>query len=82
MTGFEFAPYPTSPCIGFAGALPGNTGFGQHALAQTEVIVQHALDHRAQIGGRREVAALIEAGGLQPRPIRNHPAALHRTTRQ
>jgi len=42
------------------------------------MIVQQAFDHGAQIGGRRQIAALIEIGALQARPVRDHPAALHR----
>ena len=42
------------------------------------MVLQHALEHRAQVVGRREVAALIEIGGFQARPVRDHPAALHR----
>jgi len=34
---------------------------------KAEMIVQHAFDHGAQIGGRRQIAALIEVGGLQAR---------------
>jgi hypothetical protein len=42
----------------------GKHPLGQHALGDAEMIAQDALDDRAQIGGRREVAAFIKAGGL------------------
>ena len=70
--------HPTSPCIGFTAPLSGNTLSASTLLRQPELVLQHALHHRAQIGGRREVAALIEIGGLQPRPVRDHAAAFHR----
>ena len=46
------------------------------------MIAQHALEHRAQIRGGRKVATFMEAGGLQPRPVGNHPPAFHRAARE
>ena len=44
---------------------------GEHGLASTlslkaEMIAQHALEHGAQIRGRREVAAFVELAGFRP----------------
>jgi hypothetical protein len=36
----------------------------QHALADAEVIAQHALDDRAQVGGGAKIAGLVEIGGF------------------
>ena len=40
--------------------------------------LQHALDDGAQVGGRLEIAALIEVGGLEAGPVGDDAAALHR----
>jgi uncharacterized protein (DUF1501 family) len=42
------------------------------------VIAQHALEHGAQVGGRLEVAALVQIAGLESRPIGYHLAAPER----
>ena len=55
---------------------------GEYALAETEVIAQQPLDDAAQIGGRLQVAVLIEISDFQSRPIRDHPAAIHRAARK
>src|SRR5260370_33085995 len=54
----------------------GEHRFRQHPFGEAEMIVQYALDDRAQIGGRRKIATLLEPDGLQPPPVRNPPAAL------
>src|SRR3954470_9204047 len=52
--------------------------FGQHAIRQAELPLQHALDHGAQIGGGLEIAGLEEVGGLEAGPVGDDAAALHR----
>ncbi len=42
----------------------GEYGLRQHGFGDAEMIVQYALDDRAQVGGRREVAGFIEIGGF------------------
>jgi hypothetical protein len=44
------------------GALSGNTDSAS-TRSEAEVIVQHAFHDRAQVGGGRKVAALVEVGG-------------------
>src|SRR2546429_3747323 len=41
-----------------------------------------ALEHRAQVGGRGKIAAFVEVGVLQARPVGNYAAALQRAARE
>src|SRR6478736_9380786 len=51
-----------------AGAV-GKHGCGERALFDPQMIPEQALEHGAQIGGRFEVASLMELGLLQSRPV-------------
>ena len=48
------------PAIGLTSLLPGNTFSAKARSSSAQVILQHALEHGAQIGGRLEVAVLVE----------------------
>src|SRR4051795_8691988 len=48
----------------------------EHGLIQAQVIFEQALEHGAHIGCRLEVAAFMQVGELEPRPVRDHAAAL------
>ena len=52
----------------------------QRPLVRAQVILQQSLEHGAQIGGRLEIAVLVEIGGLQARPIGDHAPAFERAT--
>src|SRR5690242_18159814 len=60
---------------------PGAGAVGKHrrqrVVADAEMVMQHALEDGAQIRGGSEVSALVEIGGFQAGPIRDHAAALH-----
>ncbi len=58
-------------------ALSGNTLLSSAAAGHAEVIAQHALHDRAQVARRLEVAALVEIGARQPRPVGDHAPAGH-----
>ena len=51
-------------------------------VRQPQMIPQHALEHGAQVGGRLEIAALIEVGGFETRPIRDDSTASDSPARQ
>jgi hypothetical protein len=42
------------------------------------MILEQALEHGAQVGGRFQIAILVKIGGLEPRPIGNDAAAFER----
>src|SRR5262245_48922911 len=44
-----------------------------------KMVLEHALEHRAQIGCRLQIAVLVEIGLLAARPISDDPATLERT---
>ena len=50
-------------------------GLCQRSLVGPQMIAQYPLEHGAQIGGRLEIAVLVEIGGFQPRPIGDNAAA-------
>src|SRR5258708_12096031 len=54
----------------------GEYGLRQHGFGDAEMIVQYALDDRAQVGGRREVAGFIEIGGCLSLALPNPPPPL------
>ena len=53
----------------------GENDLGERLQREPELIGQHALQHAAQIGCGVEIAALVEALGLEARPVGDHPAA-------
>ena len=52
----------------------------ERALFDAQMIPEQALEHGAQIGGRSEVACLVELGLLQSRPVGDHAPAAQRAT--
>ena len=54
----------------------------QHRWRGAQQIDGDALQHGACIGRGREVAAIAQLIGPQPRPVGNHPPARQRTTRK
>src|SRR3954447_21626353 len=50
------------------------------ALVDSQVVPEEALEHGAQIGGRFEVAILIELGLLQPGPVSHYAPAAERSS--
>src|SRR5262249_42531471 len=55
---------------------------GEGGLVDAQVILEQALEHRAQIGGRLEVALLVQIRLLEARPIGQHATALERAARE
>ena len=49
---------------------------GQHLILDTEMVLEQALEHGAQIGRRFQIAVLVEIGLLDARPIGDDPATL------
>src|SRR5262249_58031741 len=64
------------------GLAAGEDSLGERALLDAQVVLEHALDHGAQVGGGLEVARLVEVGGLEPGPVGDHAAALEGAARQ
>src|SRR5579863_7170280 len=55
----------------------GEDSLRERGFTDAEMIAQDTFQRSAQIRRRGEVTALVEIGNLQPRPVRNHPPALH-----
>src|SRR6267142_4196084 len=51
---------------------------GQHLILDTEMVLEQALEHGAQISRRLQIAVLVEIGLLYARPIGDDPATLER----
>src|SRR5262245_44794730 len=54
----------------------------QHLVFDPKMVLEHALEHRAQIGCRLQIAVLVEIGLLDARPIGDDPPILERTARR
>ena len=50
----------------------------QHGVVDAQVVLEQALEHRAQVGARLEVASVMELGGLEPGPVGDDAAAPER----
>ena len=64
-----FSFQPTSPSSGVdADRIREHRG-RQRRLVDAEMVAQHALQHGAEVGGRLQVAVLVEIGIAKPRPV-------------
>src|SRR5262245_18971056 len=60
----------------------GKDAVGERRLLDPQVVPQQPLENGAQVDGWLQITALVQVGGLEPRPIRDHAAALERSARQ
>src|SRR4029077_7840628 len=55
---------------------------GERGFLDSQVVPQQALEHGAQIGGRLEVALLVQVRFLEAGPVGDNTAALERAASQ
>src|SRR5215831_513299 len=70
---------PVQRSCGFA---PGKDRPGKCCIIDSQVLLEDALEHGAQVGRRLEIAVLKEIAFLDPRPVGDHTPALQRAAGQ